>query len=810
MAELGGHLDAGRAAHLRSALLLREADLTDRLQVPHRAALAAALRVWVEPLDQPEYGEPGYLTGLGLDPACLADTLATRIAEGIRANGRAGGALGPLAEWWWREEFGPRFDAIEQSLAHLRDLHEPRHRVASLPGVTPRFTGRGAALAELGAHICAHEPDGTVETVLAVVGMAGVGKTQLALRAAHEHKHRYPDGQYFVDLHGYTDGIAPVTPVAALEELLRQAGLTGQQIPSDLAGRQARWRALLAGQRALVLLDNALDARQVRPVLPKAASCLVLVTSRSRLTDLPGAGSMPLDVLSVDEAIALFCRLSGTDPRTDWSAVRTIVTLVGRLPVAIEAAAGQIHDDLTVAEFADDLRAARSARHFTTDLGPLGPSVSAALSTSVDRLDPPLQTAFRLLGLHPGPRVCGPQFAALSGASADEARAILHGLATRHLIRVSGGPAARRGYELHDLVREFARREAGTGLSAAQRAAAVDRLVTWYGTAMSDIWHLRRTPPRQFGATGAGLGWTDPRQAQRWLADEQENLLALAEVVTGGTAATVLRRAAEQMHAYGFHATARTLHTRAAAGSAAAGDRPGEAAARQGLGEVERVTGDYPAAIGHYHAARALCAARDDVAGAAHAHRGLGEVALMSGDLPGATRELQLALSGFDAAGDPEGASMVRRILGEVARAAGDNTAAVRHFQAAQAGFAAAGNRDGEAYARLGLADVALGAGEHASARAHFTAARRGFAAIGNRDGEAYARMGVGEVARATGDHDAAYRHLRAAYRSFRRIGDREGAAHSGRLRRSGTGGGRSPGRDRALRRGARRLPGDR
>jgi predicted ATPase len=142
--------------------------------------------------------------------------------------------------------------------------------------------------------------------------MAGVGKTELALHAAHQHKHRYPDGQYCLNLHGYTQGVAPMPPDAALAELLRQAGVPDKEIdPLGLADRQARWQALMAGQRAMVLLDNVLDVAQVQPLLPMSPDCLVLITSRTRLTGLPGAKPLPLDVLAPDDAIELLGCLAG-------------------------------------------------------------------------------------------------------------------------------------------------------------------------------------------------------------------------------------------------------------------------------------------------------------------------------------------------------------------------------------------------------------------------------------------------------------------------------------------------------------------
>lgn len=180
-----------------------------------------------------------------------------------------------------------------------------------LPGEVADFTGREEVLGQLGRQIGRHDPAGVAVAVHSIDGMGGVGKTALAVHLAHEHAGRYPDGAFFIDLHGYTPGIAPAPPEAALDQLLRDAGVPASAIPAGLGPRQVRWRSLMAVRRALIVFDNAVNSDQVRPLLPGAAGCLVLITSRRRLTGLPEVYPLALSVLTPQEAASLFSRIAG-------------------------------------------------------------------------------------------------------------------------------------------------------------------------------------------------------------------------------------------------------------------------------------------------------------------------------------------------------------------------------------------------------------------------------------------------------------------------------------------------------------------
>jgi hypothetical protein len=266
-----------------------------------------------------------------------------------------------------------------------------------MPGEVQHFTGRVSALAELRRRVAEHGPTGAVVAISAVTGMAGVGKTTLAVHAAHAFAEVFGDGWFFIDLYGFTAGVAPVTAEDALEELLRQAGVPVQAIPSTLAERQAAWRRVMAGRRAVVVLDNARDSSQVRPLLPMAAGCLVLIASRSRLLALTEASPLPLDVLTLPEAAQLFMAVAGETRCPDRADVDRVVLACGRLPLAVRIAAGRLCTDqaATVAAVAAELEDERAR---LDELSPEQAGVRAAFAASVERLDPARRGAFWIVG----------------------------------------------------------------------------------------------------------------------------------------------------------------------------------------------------------------------------------------------------------------------------------------------------------------------------------------------------------------------------------------------------------------------------
>ena len=546
VAEIAPYLDSAQAAHLRASLLVPACGI-GQMQVSNNELLRDALHAWTTILDQPEFGDVGYLAHLGVKPDQLAQVLTKLISAGIAQNGRSGGPLKWLAEWLWRDDTTTRLIRIEDILHSEAKRNTTR---GGLPGGTPDFIGRDEALEALHRRVEAHDPTGAVVAIHAVDGMAGVGKTALAVHAAHQCKTRYPDGHFFIDLHGYTPGISPITPEAALEELLRQAEMP-DPMPSDIAGRRARWCSIMSQRRAIVLLDNALDAGQVHPLLPMAAGCLVLITSRSRMAGLPGVRSLSLDVLQSEEAVALFTRLVSDDRCMDTAAVAHVTRLVGQLPLAVEMIAGRMRAEasLTLAELVTDLA---SAENRLDETSPQNTGVRAAFAVSVLHMDDNIRQAFRMLGVHPGPVIGAPQFAALAGILPADATRSLRALAERNLVRPVADLVGHRRYELHDLVRDFVREETGAFLSVNDQSVALTRLTAWYKAAIETVERLHDGEKGQISMP-AGLMLANPAEAQHWMVSEQSNILAFATVATTEDAGNVIQAFTRWLFLLRFH-----------------------------------------------------------------------------------------------------------------------------------------------------------------------------------------------------------------------------------------------------------------
>jgi hypothetical protein len=352
----------------------------------------------------------------------------------------------------------------------------------------------------------------------------------------------------------------------------------------------------------------------------------VLITSRTRLRGLPDAEPLRLDVLPRTEAVELFTRLVGPARPLDPQTVATVVDLVGRLPVAVQAVAALVDDSYTEADLAGELSEAKAGIGLLGRDSPVDARVRAAFETSLRRLDPPDRDALLLLGVYPGPSVGVPQFAALAGLPIASARAVLRRLADRNLIAASAGRVGHHRYQMHDLMRAFAREQSTTYLSEQEQAAAIGRLTTWYTDAMVAVVRLRAAAGSNLGGSGVeDLDLSGPAAAHQWIADEQDNLLAYAKVAT--SSAGVCHRAAGNLFSVSYYASAQVLFDTAAVRYGQAGDRVGEASVRRSSGYVARATGDYQGAAEHFRAAQTTYAEIGDRGGEASARLGLGYVA---------------------------------------------------------------------------------------------------------------------------------------------------------------------------------------
>jgi DNA-binding SARP family transcriptional activator len=386
----------------------------------------------------------------------------------------------------------------------LPTAHLPGVRPAQLPATAADFTGRGAELAELtGVLSAALDADSRVVTVAAVAGLAGSGKTALAVHAAHAVRAAFPDGQLHVPL-GATSG-GPADTHRVLHDLLLALGTAPAAVPEALEARAALYRSLLADRRVLVVLDDARDAAQVRPLLPGTEGCAALITSRTRMVDLAGAHLLDLDVMEPDEALGLFTRIVGPErAAAERDAALDTVAACGFLPLAVRIAASRIAARRT---WTIGLLAARlaDARRRLDELHTGGLSVAAALDRDHDRLAPAQARAFRLLALADGPEVPLPAAAALLGLDEDATETVLESLVDASLL---DAPAPGR-YRFHDLVRLHARRRAALDESPGDRAAALERLVQFHLTELPPARTVGGIPSQR-PASGPGPASGDP------------------------------------------------------------------------------------------------------------------------------------------------------------------------------------------------------------------------------------------------------------------------------------------------------------
>ncbi|MEV0151399.1 MULTISPECIES: NB-ARC domain-containing protein [unclassified Nonomuraea] len=313
-----------------------------------------------------------------------------------------------------------------------------------LPADVTALVGRGRELAIVEGH---RSPN--TATVVSIDGMAGAGKTALAVHAAHRLASRCPDGQLFVSLHGHAPATAPVEPGAALARVLHALGVPAERVPAHLDDRAALYRSVLADRKVLIVLDDAADEHQIHPLLPAGPDCRVIVTSRRRLSCLSDTWSLSLETLPVAKAVALFTRMAGSATDAPTSVLAEVVRRCGLLPLAIRIAAVRLlaHPTWSVRHLLDRLADDRLA-----ELTAGRHSVAAALDLSYERLSPGLRRAYRLLGSRAGTDFGADAAAALLRTTAPQAVRLLDQLSDVHLLQE---PAPGR-YRLHDLVRDHA------------------------------------------------------------------------------------------------------------------------------------------------------------------------------------------------------------------------------------------------------------------------------------------------------------------------------------------------------------------
>ncbi len=648
-----------------------------------------------------------------------------------------------------------------------------------LPAAVGYFTGRQTELGTITRLLGDTGGAGGTLVVSAIDGMGGIGKTALAVHAAHRVADRFPGGQLFIDLHGYTKGHPPRKPGQALEALLRSLGVPGAQIPGDTEERAALYRQRLADSRTLILLDNALDEAQVRPLLPAAPGCLVLVTSRRRLKALDDAHSLSLDLLPPTHAVALLRAVAGPDRIVaDDPQLGEIVRLCGRLPLALRIAGALLRHrpawgiEHLAGRLRDQRRQTRVLSDGDRDLG-------TVFELSYLALDQRHRLLFRRLGLVPGSDTDAYAAAALFLCDPDVAAGLLEDLVDHNLL-IAHAPGR---YRLHDLIRAQAHTLAEHD-PRPDRDAALDRLLNYYvhtAQAASDLIARYPRPAPDGRAPAHAPTLSGPDTATVWLRTERDNLEAAhthaRTHALDGHAVALAAGLAEILHTDGPYTRALELHEAATATAQRHGWPAAQASALADLALVRRLVGDLPRAGDAVARALEVFCAIGDRRGEAVALSVLGTARLLAGDLPGAGDALTRALEIYRAIGNRRGEAIALNNLGDLRLQAGDLPAADEAITQALETYRAIGNRHGEASALNNLGNARLLAGDLPGAGDALTRALEIYRAIGNRRDEAIALNNLGDLRLQAGDLPAADEAITQALEIFCAIGNRRGEA---------------------------------
>ncbi len=653
-----------------------------------------------------------------------------------------------------------------------------------LPAGITDFAGRAGDLELLSDLLPGDDDSGAVKVAL-VTGAGGLGKTTLAVHAAHRLRPHFPDGQLYANLLGASS--QPQAPADVLARFLRDLGVPSAQIPVDEDERAALVRGRLTGRRVLMLLDNARDSAQVRPLLPGSASCAVIVTTRSRLPDLPVTRLVDLDVLDETSARALFTSIVGARrAEAEAEATGEVLAACAGLPLAIRIAGARLaaRAGWTVRTLASRLN---SEQRRLDELKAGDLAVRATFEVSFASLPPGQEPdgvdaarAFRLLGLWPGPAISLPAAAALFGQPETGVEDVLEQLVDAHLLE-SPGPGV---YRFHDLLRVYSA-ERSRAEQAEHRREAVRRILVWYlhtaeAAAQVISPHHTRVP------LGEPLAWVQPldfaslEDALSWCEGERVNLVAaVRQASADGLHDISWRLAAAAMSFFYRHshwADWIDTHQIGLASARELGDRLAEAWMLHNLGMAYGAQG-LPESVACFEQAVDIYREIGDARSEARALNNLVHAQLELGRYEEVLEAAQSSLEMQRSLGKRYGEGITLNILGLALRGLGRFAEADEQFQQALAIFQELGEKHAEADTLSDLAQMYLDTDrvDDALGRLNESAAIRRH--IGDRHGQARTLSLLGFAWRAAGKPDEAYRSLTQAQRIFEELGDHVQAA---------------------------------
>ncbi|MEU7870082.1 BTAD domain-containing putative transcriptional regulator [Dactylosporangium sp. NPDC049140] len=667
---------------------------------------------------------------LGVDPGAEVTTVRDGILQGAPERGILQGRPEPART-------GRLVPGVPQSAPEPRTGRlVPRE----LPRDIAAFVGRAEALRRLDAALAA---GGATPRIAVLEGTAGVGKTTLAVHWAHRVAERFDDGQLYLDLGGFAPAAAAVGADKAVRRLLEALRVPAARLPSALEGQIGLYRSIMAERRMLLVLDNARDAEQVRPLLPGSPRSMVVVTSRNQLLSLAvkdGAQRLRLDVMPSGEAGVLFTgRVGASRVAAEPRAADVIVARCAGLPLALAVVAARVgtRPGRALGSLADELCDAQAGLD-PFDIGAADTDVRAVFSWSYRTLGEPAARLFRLLGLHPGPDVSLDAAVSLAARPPREVRRTLADLARAHLV-TPGGPGR---WAMHDLLRVYSTELARAHEPDEERRAAVVRLLDHYlatahAAAVGFRPHRRPIDPPRPAAGVVARTFADREAAAAWFAAERQMLLAAVRLaVDAGCWGHAWRLAwclADFLDHHGHWHDLLAVQRDGWRAARRTGDVLAEAHSHAGLGRAHGRRGRHERALPHLDRARELFAELGDGAGQAYLHRGMAFSLEMLGRQPEAMDHDLRALDLYRRAGD-------------------------------EAGQASALNGIGWSHAQLGRLEAALTACGEALELHRRT---------GNRHGQASAMDSIGYVLHRLGRPDEAGHHYGRALALFREIGDR-------------------------------------
>ncbi len=661
--------------------------------------------------------------------------------------------------------------------------------LSQLPPDIEDFTGREDALDRLRVRMAGRPSGSTAVVITGAVGKAGVGKTALAVHVAHQLRPKFPDGQLYVNLRGAE--AQALAPAEVLGRFLRALGVEGQCLPQDVDSRAGLYRSLLADRRMLVVLDNAADEAQVRPLLPAGAGNAVLVTSRVRLAGLTPAEVIDLGVLPPDQAVELLGKIVGPSRvAAELEAASQLAALCGYLPLALRIVGARLaaKPHWRVQRLADRL----GAHHRRLDELAVGDlEVRAGFALSYQAVGEVERRAFRLLGLLEVPDFAPWMLSALLDVPATEAEEIAERLADAQLLDTVGEDAAGQiRYRCHDLLRLFARERLATDETPATRRAALERTLQIYFTrAHAAVRQLRLRPPELPDGTAPAIP-RDPVDglagSYKWLAAEHTGLAVSLEQVwregLGQLGQALTSLLADFFEVYVCWDEWEHTHEVALRAARLAGDRHAEASLLRGLGDLRRCQDRLPEAVAHFTRSNAIFCELQDIPGEADSLTGLARTYRRQGLLAEAAACFERVLGLSRGLADADREAKAALFFAKVRRQQGQPAEALALLSRCRDIFRSVDSGGYVAYADIMIAVLRSELGEHERAAANLQQALAFAQALGDPRWEAYVLLNLGVIALARGSYDEARHHLGQSLAMYERAGDRHGASRVGRV----------------------------